>query len=220
MLTVILLVACTRAPPCPTDAVMIPGGTTTIGLEPREAAWHQVAHTVALEAFCIDRLEYPNEAGQLPKNQVTWDEASALCAASGKRLCTSDEWERACRGAAGWRYAYGETRDGERCNTPLEQAGLINNQLPLAPAGSHPACVSPEGVYDLNGSLSEWVSDSWSEPGPPGVVVDPKTWRVLRGGTMWAKTAYGQDCLSRHGHERSTYRNADDGFRCCRDAAL
>ena len=214
-----MLPACERAPLCPGGAVMIPGGRVTIGLDNRESAWHQAAHAVELQPFCIDQYEYPNEIDRPPMNQVTWDEASALCADVGKRLCSSAEWERACRGPSGLRYSYGDTRDGARCNTPLEQAGTINNEVPLAPAGSHPGCISAEGVYDLNGSVSEWVSDAWSEPGPPGMVVDPKTWRVLRGGTMWAKTAYGQDCLSRHGHERSTYRNADDGFRCCQTPA-
>jgi sulfatase modifying factor 1 len=216
----VLLLACDPAPAarCPEDMALVVGGLTTIGVSPRQAAWHQEAHVVDLPAFCMDRYEFPNQAGALPLNRVTWDEASAHCAAAGKRLCGSDEWERACRGLAGSRYVYGDSYDRTRCNTPLEAAGRINNQLPLAPSGSHPGCVSAEGIHDLNGNLSEWVLDAWTEPGPPGVTVDAETWRVLRGGTMWAKTAYGQDCLSRHGHHRSTYRNDDDGLRCCRDA--
>jgi len=198
---------------------LIAAGAVTLGVEERTKAWHRPAHTVTLTAYCIDRYEYPNQAGQRPKNHVTFDEASALCAASGKRLCSSDEWERACRGTAGTTYVYGNDYDAARCNTPLAHAGAHRSQDPLVSAGSYPDCVSPEGVYDLNGSLSEWVDTPWSEPGPPGVTVDPALWRVLRGGTMWAKTAYGQDCLSRHAHDRSTYRNDDDGFRCCRDPA-
>ena len=217
---ILLLFSCNTVPPCPADMALIPAGDTTIGVSPRQKAWHQDAHTVTLPAYCIDRYEYPNTAGETPKSKVTWDEAEALCVAAGKRLCTSDEWERACRGTEGGWYVYGQTYDRERCNTPLESPGpLTNNKHPLVPSGSFPDCVSAEGVYDLNGSLSEWVSDSWTEPGPPGAVVDPETWRVLRGGTMWSKTSYGQDCLSRHGHHRSTYRNDDDGFRCCGDAA-
>ncbi len=61
------------------------------------------------------------------------------------------------------------------------------------------------------------MSDAWSEFAPPfepDVVVDPATWRTVRGGTMWNETFYGQDCTSRHGHPR-TDKYEDDGFRCC-----
>ena len=90
--------------------------------------------------------------------------------------------------------------------------------VPIQPSGSHERCRSAEGVYDLNGSLSEWVSDPWTgapEPFNADQTVDPTSWRMLRGGTMWDKTFYGQDCTSRHGH-KITFESQDDGFRCCR----
>ena len=92
---------------------------------------------------------------------------------------------------------------------------------PLAASGSHEGCRTSEGVYDLNGNLSEWVSDGYQgapEPFNRSATPDPATWRVLRGGTMWNLTFYGQECLSRHGHE-VTFLNMDDGFRCCADAS-
>jgi len=46
--------------------------------------------------FCVDRYEYPNQAGVKPTVSVTWDEARELCATEGKRLCTADEWTQAC----------------------------------------------------------------------------------------------------------------------------
>ena len=91
---------------------------------------------------------------------------------------------------------------------------------PSTKAGGWERCRTPEGVYDLNGSVSEWVADPWTggpEPFNPEARVDPETWGTLRGGTMWSGTFYGQDCTSRHGHA-GHFRNIDDGFRCCRDA--
>ncbi len=200
--------------------VAIAGGETQIGEARPSRPWQEQARTVTLTPYCVDRYEYPNRAGELPTANVTWDAADAACQAAGKRLCTSDEWERACRGADRSPFSYGPRRDASICNTPIDGPGPGSNPPPIAPSGAFPGCVTPEGVFDMNGSLSEWVSTSWDgdpEPFNRHARVDPATWRVLRGGTMWNRTFYGQDCTSRHGHERSTFKNMDDGFRCCRD---
>lgn len=89
---------------------------------------------------------------------------------------------------------------------------------PVAAAGASPRCVTPEGVYDLDGNVSEWVDQPWDgapEPFARAGRVDPETWRTVRGGTMWSETFHGHDCTSAHGHIRSTFRGMDDGFRCC-----
>jgi len=201
--------------------VTIPGGAVTLGVEGHRQRWQQAPRTATLETYCIDVYEYPNQKGVLPKASVTWEEAREACEAEGKRLCTSDEWGRACRGTEGRSFAYGEVRDAERCNTPLEGSGPQGARLVL-PSGSFEKCVSPEGVVDLNGSLSEWVSDPWAEfvepfHSDPTSRAQPERWRALRGGTMWSDTFYGQDCTSRHGHDKNYFRGDDDGFRCCVD---
>lgn len=54
-----------------------------------------------VEAFCIDRYEAPNAAGVRPFIGVADWEADWYCSASGKRLCTTEEWSRACLGPKG-----------------------------------------------------------------------------------------------------------------------
>jgi formylglycine-generating enzyme required for sulfatase activity len=214
----IWLFSCTVEPICPAGMVPIDGGRYTVGVEVVRHKWEAPASQVDISAFCIDRYEYPNQKGAMPKGGVTYGQAEALCAGEGKRLCLSAEWERACRGQERWRYSYGPTRDADACNTPIEGGGPGDEPPPIAPSGSYGRCVTPEGVYDLNGSLSEWVSDPWSgfpEPFNRNAKVDPASWRTLRGGTMWSNTFYGQDCTSRHGHNKSRWKNMDDGFRCC-----
>ena len=196
--------------------VGISGGSTTIGSAPTTESWHQKAHTVSLDSYCIDAYEFPNRKGALPQSDVSWVEAQSLCEEQGKRLCTSQEWERACRGVAHTRFAYGNERNPNACNTPIE-GGAPGGPAPLAVAGSHSECVTPEGVYDLNGNVSEWVIGQWDGPPPTDSSSTEGPWQVLRGGTMWSKTGYGQDCTSRHAHDGTTYRNIDDGFRCCQD---
>ena len=127
------------------------------------------------------------------------------------------EWTRACRGTKGRIYAYGSQQQKNICNS--DALSPEENSHPVA-SGSMSSCKSPEGVYDLNGNLSEWVADDWRS-----FDHNQKRWRTakpkqktLRGGTMWAQTHYGQDCTSRHRHDASTWRNHDDGFRCCTDS--
>ena len=207
------------APSCPEGMVLIPAGLVALGVEdPRP--WQQSSRMVRLDAFCVDIYEFPNQAGAPPQAQLDWQQALDACTTIGKRLCTSDEWERACRGTTGRLYSYGNTRDPEACNTPIEGSGPGHGTQPYTASGAWPRCKTPEGVYDLNGSLSEWVSDPWDgdpEPFNREARVDRETWRTLRGGTMWSQTFYGQDCTSRHGHHTS-FHNIDDGFRCCKTA--
>ena len=221
MFSLFALLSCSpKMTTCPEGTVKISGGEYRIGVEEPFHKWHEPAKTVALESYCIDIYEYPNQKGQIPKSNVSWEEARDLCSAAGKRLCTGYEWERACRGTETWRYSYGPHLDRTVCNTPINGSGPGTNPPPIEPSGTYENCKSPEGVYDLNGSMSEWVSDSWSEFPEPfhrNAVVDPKEWRALRGGTMWSNTFYGMDCTSRHGHRKSDWRNMDDGFRCCAD---
>lgn len=205
---------------CPEGMASFERTSFSLGVKSPSRSWHQSAENVEVEAFCMDQYEYPNQKGELPRHSVTWEEARDLCVGVGKRLCSSAEWELACRGTEGRLYAYGNMYKRSKCNTPIDGPGPQGKHVPYAKSGEYEDCHTPEGVYDLNGSLSEWVSDPWGdfpEPFAKNATTDPETWRTLRGGTMWSHTFYGQDCTSRHGHRMSGWKNMDDGFRCCMD---
>ncbi|MEE2828324.1 MAG: SUMF1/EgtB/PvdO family nonheme iron enzyme [Myxococcota bacterium] len=219
---------------CPEDMVHLASVELNLGQANRTRRWEGHPAQVTLPSFCIDRYEYPNRLGELPRVNVSWNEAQKLCAERSRRLCSSDEWERACRSSESWTWSYGPRFDPKRCNTPLQGAdGPGQSPIPLAPSGSFAGCRSPEGVYDLNGNVSEWVADPWDAqlygspdgasqsraldeaPVPAAALSAPVAeYRSLRGGTMWSETFYGQSCHSRHAHPR-TSPSDDDGFRCC-----
>jgi formylglycine-generating enzyme required for sulfatase activity len=194
--------------------VYLPAGQTLVGPGPNhpEMVYALEPGAVDVGGFCIDRLEAHDEAG-LPIARVTWEEAHDACDARGARLCGELEWATACRGHAGRRYSYGDTFEPGRCYTEDAPDYTV---AALRPTGSHRDCSTPEGVYDLNGSVAEWTADAHPGPAFPSDGGTPdRHFRVLRGGTMWA-AAYGQDCLSRHWHAERQ-READDGYRCCTD---
>ena len=180
---------------------------------------------VLLKPYCIDKYQYPNKYGVVPRNFVNWTEAKKLCEKEEKRLCTSAEWQKACQGPKYKKFPYGDRGEQGICNTdnPGEPAENRNHTKYIAPSGSFPECVSDYGVYDMSGGLSDWVSDTWN---------NEKDKKILRGGSALLPTInqnqqilkngewgyrFGNDCYSTHWHTIDTFLD-DDGFRCCKDS--
>jgi hypothetical protein len=97
--------------------------------------------------FCIDIYEAPGR-GQLPVTGVGHAEAVAACEGLGKRLCTAEEWEAACRGERRASYPWGNGPSFAHCN-------LSGGKL--AASGERAACRSASGAFDMSGNASEWV---------------------------------------------------------------
>ncbi|MCA9621012.1 MAG: SUMF1/EgtB/PvdO family nonheme iron enzyme [Myxococcales bacterium] len=180
----------------------------------------------------VDRAKAPlravSEKGRVPQGYVSGEQAALACEAAGKRLCAADEWDRACRGPRRLAYPYGPSRREGVCNDdgrdrhPVAEAtarqGIARermwyegmdlpliNQLPdtVDPSGSHPACQSDYGVFDMVGNLHEWIDD------PEG---------TFRGGYFMDTQINGEGCdytTTAHGR---TYHDYSTGFRCCMDA--
>jgi hypothetical protein len=165
-------------------------------------------------------------AGLPPQGYVSGVEAAAACAASGKRLCSSDEWLAACRGPDELLFPYGAAHVDGACNDhyagghPVvdyfgtaegvwDQAHMNDpgiNQQPgtVAPGGSFAACVSVWGVFDLHGNLHEWVADADG---------------TFRGGFYADAALNGPGCTYRTTAHDATYHDYSTGFRCCADPA-
>lgn len=93
---------------------------------------------VAVEDFCIDRYEAPNTGAGFPLVMYTLNEAEVWCSARGRRLCFDDEWTRACEGASGLSYPYGNTHVPGLCNddeTWLSYNQTLLNQWPMGVSG-------------------------------------------------------------------------------------
>jgi eukaryotic-like serine/threonine-protein kinase len=205
----------TAGDPCPADMVFVAAGSFISGATgeqvelnpewPDKEFQPRKRHERSTAGYCIDLYEYPNVKGELPWVYVGWKPAKQACASRGRRLCSEDEWVRACGGDEGWLYPYGDEFEPERCNDTVDPVG---DESQKAGGGAFPDCVSPHGVYDMEGNVSEWV-DAVHE-------LDPERARIVRGGTMWI-AVYGHGCMSRHSHHENGPTHGDDGFRCCMD---
>jgi hypothetical protein len=160
--------------------------------------------------FCIDRFEivlegkdgtrfrhnmHPPEhmsglkavslGGMNPQGHLSAPQAGKACENAGKRLCTSDEWEAACKGGDN-SFPYGAVVDGSKCNVDKREPHILDYYFPEIPhlqrtgkqfndplllldpayqtkAGEKIGCVTASGVFDMDGNMSEWVSDTSSK---------------------------------------------------------
>jgi sulfatase modifying factor 1 len=175
--------------------------------------------------YCMDTFEWPNEKGAIPRNLTSWQEAKDTCESLGKRLCTEDEFTFACEGESMRPHVTGFVRDGVACSYDLpyrertyayakHDACLADPVCKAAldaldqrvPAGSKPACVSDDGVYDLNGNVNEWIER-------PGRGFSKRA--GLKGGWWGPVRDRCRPITTFHGESDYGY---EVGFRCCKDA--
>lgn len=171
---------------------------------------------VPVDGFCIDRYEYPNREGEYPIVYVSYVHAEQLCLAQGKRLCTTQEWIRACCGPQRLAYPYGREYVEGKCNLAgVSQRhywtwyGLRKTERKLhvgkmARSGSFKSCVSWCGAYDMLGNVWEWTDAGRKETA------------ILMGGA-WVTPADTVTCLSTKAEAWKVYPTRSVGFRCCRD---
>jgi formylglycine-generating enzyme required for sulfatase activity len=181
---------------------------------------------VASGAVCVDRYEAPNVKGEVPFALQTAFDGEDWCAARGKRLCTEDEWVRACSGSRGRAFPYGNAYRGGVCNDdhpwlvvswkklsrwPLDPAfGEAARLMQADMSGARAECVSEDGAFDMTGNVAEWVRRSGASP-------QPGFDHVLKG-CFWAGCFKDSQpsCRFTNGVHPGTFRTYEAGFRCCK----
>jgi len=189
---------------CPKGMVWVPAGPFSMGTPKQDglgAFNERLLGPVDVGAFCIDVYEYPNEEGRLPRSNISWAESKALCESRGRRLCTEEEWEKACKGPEGVNFPYGDAFDADVCNT--EDASHEDRQL--ASAGQFFRCKSGYGAMDLSGNLAEWTAT----PNATDAGMTQK-------GGSYVQPDHSVRCSARLSGASSD-RTAEVGFRCCLD---
>lgn len=104
----------------------------------------------------VDQTDFRKDERQnFPVVNVTLFQANTYCQWLGQRLPTQYEWERAARGAEGFRWHWGNTDP-----TPGQANMPWGDYAPseLEPVDSNWDGVSPQGIHHLIGNAWEWTS--------------------------------------------------------------
>ena len=163
-------------------------------------------HAVHVGGFCMDVHEVSKQAwggqGNQPVEDASWPDATAFCAARGKRLPTEAEWEKAARGGC----ELGSNPGA--CDREDLRAYPWGNQAPSCERANHSQVgpggptlctsdtwpvdqgnVGPYGHINLAGNVWEWTSDRYHPAvyaagriDPGGPAEGPEV-RVMRGGS-------------------------------------
>lgn len=182
----------------PPNMIYIPPGPFVSGRlhqDPLSIRAEPLAEKRETKGYLIDMFEYPNIKGENPQFEVGYEQAEKLCADAGKRLCTSDEWERACKGPKSFIYSYGDAYDPEFCGAGLDDPYK---------SGTKAQCRSEWGVFDLSGGFREWTS------------TQPKKGRAVVKGGQKSAPEKGTRCATTT-DESTGFTDKSISFRCCRD---
>lgn len=155
------------------DMVWVPGGPYLAGkflaFDDSGLAGERIEARVDVPGFWIDKHERHvaervagegddpeavrswnlENAGKVETDR-TWSDARQICQSVGKRLCSEDEWEKACKGPDNLTYAYGDEYEAGKCPT----SGYFEKYR----VQQHPGCVSGYGVYGMSGGIAEWTA--------------------------------------------------------------
>jgi formylglycine-generating enzyme required for sulfatase activity len=203
------------------DMVWIPGGKALTGhflaFDDKGMAGERPEAVVDVPGYWIDKYEahipeqviapeddedtanakrnYNQTQAGLLDTDRTWRDANSICEQAGKRLCTEDEWEKACKGPDSLIYPYGNEFVAKQCPS--------SGYLPKYPYNEHVACRSAWGVFNLGGGAMEWTSSKRGD----NYIVKP--------GAL-GNDGQGTRCAGRF-DRAANFAQIHVGYRCCAD---
>ena len=156
----------------------------------------------------LERSGGPN----YPVANLDWWEARDYCRFMGKRLPTSEEWEKAARGGVEVRGRPNPQPrrnlpwvGGDECVTCANLDGLDDGVGGTAPVTAFASGDSPYGLRQLSGNVSEWTRTR-----PPG---EP-AFRIHRGGSYADPRAEQMHWIAYENRRDARFVAFDIGLRC------
>ena len=217
--------------------VLVPAGAFRMGSDDFKV--EQPIHELNLPAYYIDKYEVTNAlydqfvkatgykangdwqkyagAGleNHPVQSLTYFDCTAYAKWAGKRLPTEAEWEKAARSSKELRYPWGPAFQPKKCNS------IEEDRKATTVVGFYPEDVSPYGVFDMAGNVTELTASPFN-PYPLDKTVDQSVLPLdrrdrvmLRGGSYMTES---KGCrLTQRGTTKPFSMIYWVGFRCVMD---
>lgn len=184
--------------------------------DPTNCSWNE-SFSPSEDCLASEMVYFGNGEDNHPQVCVDWCDASAYCAAMGKRLCgkigggsctgdTADsqrEWQAACTSQGANIYGYGNTYQPQTCN-----GSDYSGSDSTVAVGTLAGCQA-SGIYDLSGNVFELTSCCSGEGG----------WGYcpVYGGSFAAESTGAEytQCTGSFNPERVYTADSRVGFRCC-----
>ena len=216
------------------EMVSVPGGTFAMGSN--DDVTEKPIHQVAIKPFAIGKFPVTvREWNRMcrreglrihccghddaPVTDVNWNDAKQyvawLAQTTGKpyRLPSEAEWEYAARGGKQTKYWWGDQFQSGMVNCK-NCADVAGAPQPIKVGSLKP---NPFGLYDMGGSVDQWVEDCWHKT-YQGAPSDGSAWlagdcnsRVIQSGS-WRNDAVSARPASRDRYE-AMVRYPTHGFR-------
>ena len=166
------------------------------------------------EATIADRVAW-SMPEQRPTTRLLYKEAQEACHNAGKRLCTTNEWQVACRGGRTLPYYYRNTGAlKEYCD--FARSNGYDHEGEPSKTNSHPQCKTRQGVHHMIGNLAEMTTGSRG-----GVVIMGMTYydQHYKDPDNALRQACEHHVFSEGQYSQSRY-NEGIGFRCCKPVSI
>jgi len=214
--------------------VLVPDGTFLFGQDRRP---------VRLPSFYIDQTEVTNAAylkfsqetgyplpDAFPANKPDYpvvnimiEDARQFATWAGKRLPTSQEWEKAARGTQGWTYPWGDEKDPTRANVK-DNRTLLKHEI--MPVNGFDSGASVFHAQQMVGNVWEFVDqvghpDSAAAQARARLLQPPprpeEGWYLIRGGSYRENLA--EQVMYDSAIVPARWKDTTVGFRCVLDPA-
>jgi hypothetical protein len=158
---------------------------------------------------------------RMPWASMTKIEALFACQRIGARLCTQDEWQKACAGPSATEFPYGNVFQPALCNgrsydgdsqTPGDQDLVLPSDQP-------PGCQTPWStpLFNMSGNLKEWVATTLDLKGvPQGFEIRGGAYDTPNIGSQAAALSCRYALPDPEPFATATLRLPSLGFRCCK----
>ena len=183
----------------------------------------------------LGQVRAVSEAGRAPQGFISGEQAAQACVRSGKRLCSADEWVRACRGPRDTCYPYGNERRPNLCNDRfrvLNHHPVVRLFRKAASPGTdpkqmwHPRWMNDARLHTFSRTvtLTGAMTECTNGYGVYDMVGNLHEWvddpeGTFLGGFFMDTFQNGEGCEYRTRAHPVDYHDYSTGFRCCAEAA-